>query len=107
MSCEVARLSEALLTAGEIALIRFFTCVCSQMRPQVEIKGKRLGTELALEGLFSLDRFYSVNQHMSAQLGVVKELLSAGLDRTDELTLSVSQCVLAERPAVCEHFTAV
>ncbi len=80
MSCEVARLSEALLTAGEIALIRLFTCVCSQMRPQVEIKRKRLGTELALEGLFSLDRFYSVNQHMSAQLGVVECPRRAGAD---------------------------
>ena len=106
VSSEVARLSEALLTVGESALIGLFTCVSSQVCPQIEIQGKGLPAELTSERLFPLTSLYSVHQHVSAQLRVVKKSLAATLHGTGELPFSMSHCVLAQRPSVCEYLPA-
>lgn len=103
---QVAGLSEALLTARVVALVGLFTCMRPQMCSEVEVEGKGFPAELALEGLFSLSKRYSVYQHMSAQLGVVEEFLAAALHWADELALPVGHGVLAERPTVCEHLAA-
>ena len=99
---EVAGLSEALLTVRKGALVRLFACVSSQVCPQVEIKGEGLPTELTSERLFPLRSLYSVHQHVSTELGVVKELLAAALDRTGELSFSVCHGMLAQRPCISE-----
>jgi len=66
MSCQVARLSEALHAAREIADVGLLSCVSPQMCSEIEIERKSLVTESALERLFS-----SVNELMALQLRVI------------------------------------
>ena len=62
------------------------------MRPQIEIKRKALEAQFTLEWL--LTRMYKL---MSLKLRVVKETLTAAVNRADVLSLTVCHQVLSQR----------
>ena len=70
------------------------------MRLQIEPQCKQLFTYWTLESPFSLARPYSVDQHVSSQLGFFVERL--GADRTDVLRVSVGLQMLVQGTAVQE-----
>ena len=98
--CQITWLSEAFVTVGKSANIRFFTSVSTKVCAEVEIKRESFLTQRTLERLLS-----SVNQLMPLKLWVIQEFFTASCHWTDVLPLTVRHRMLTKRWWVLEYFT--
>lgn len=89
--CQIARLSESLLTAWVAASIRFLACVSSQMCAQIEVQRESLVADLTLVRLFP-----SVHELVSLQLRVVQKLFLAEFNWTNEHSFTMMELVFAQ-----------
>ena len=83
-------MSEPLVTAGIGANVWLLSSVSPHVCPQIEVQGEAFVADLTFVGFDS-----SVNELMSFELGVVKELLVASWERTCEHPFTMSNLVLS------------
>ena len=83
-------MSEPLVAAGIGANVWLLSSVSPHMCPQIEVQRKSFVADLAFVGLDS-----GVNELVSFELGVVKELLVASWERTCKHPFTMSNLVLS------------
>ena len=88
MRRQVTGLRKPLIAVRVGAYVRFLASMCSQVCPQIEVKGEAFSAERTFEGLLAC-----MNELMSFELGVVKKLLVASSNGTYVLSLSMSHGV--------------